>query len=72
MFRSRLCDCSDAYILASGTIIVSNTGGANPNNRRNIIIKNDAPFTDCISEINNTQIDNVKCLDIIMLMYNFI
>ena len=25
-----------------------------------IIIKSCAPFTDCISEINNTQIDDVK------------
>ena len=27
------------------------------------------PFIDCISEINNTQIDNAKYMDIVMPMY---
>ena len=30
------------------------------------------PFTNCISEINNTQVDNVKNIDIVMPMYNLI
>ena len=34
--------------------------------------KNCAPFTNCISEINNTQIDNAKDIDIVMPMYNLI
>ena len=34
--------------------------------------KNCAPFINCISEINNTQIDNCKDIDIIMSMYNLI
>ena len=55
MLKSSLCDYSDAYTLASGTITVENTGAAaTPNNRKNIIIKSCAPCTDCISEINNT------------------
>ena len=29
-----------------------------------------APFTNCISEINNTQINNAKDIDIVMPMYN--
>ena len=50
-----------------------NTGtAANPNNKKNIMIKNCAPFTNCISEINNTQIDNAKDIDIVMPMYNLI
>ena len=49
MLISSLCDYSDAYILASGTITVPNTGTAeNPNNRKNIIFKNYAPFANCI------------------------
>ena len=62
ILRSSLCDYSDGYILVSGTITVPNTAaaGAVANNRKNIIIKNCAPFTNCISEINNTQIDNAK------------
>ena len=56
----------------SATITVPNTaaGGAAANNRKNIIIKNCAPFTNCISKINNTQIDNAKDTDIVMPMHN--
>ena len=73
MLISSSCDYSDAYILASGTITVPNTGTAeNPNNRKNIIFKNYAPFTNCISEINDTQIDNAKDIGIVMPMYAFI
>ena len=30
------------------------------------------PFTDCVSEINNTQIDNAKYIGVVMPMYNLI
>ena len=36
------------------------------------MFKNCAPFTDCISEINNTQIDNAKYTGVLMPMYNLI
>ena len=36
------------------------------------MFKNCAPFTDCISKINNTQVDNAKDIDIVMPMYNLI
>ena len=73
MLKSSLCDYSDAYILVKGTISVNNTAAAgadvNSNNKK-LIFKNCAPFTNCISEINNTQIDNAKDIDIVMPMYN--
>ena len=74
MVKSSLCDYSDAYILVRVTIIVNTTETAGaPNNRnKKIIFKNCAPFTNCISEINNTQIDNAKDIDIMMPMYNLI
>ena len=75
MLKSSLCDYSDAYILVKGTISVNNTGaqGAAPNNiNKKVIFKNCAPFTKCISEINNTQIDNAKGIDIVMPLYNLI
>ena len=74
MLRSSLCNYSDAYMLVSPTITVPNTAAtvAAANNRKNIIIKNCAPFTNCISEISNTQIDNAKDIEIVMLMYNLI
>ena len=72
MLKSSLCDYSDAYILVKGTISVNNTAaaGAGANNiNKEVIFKNFAPFTNCISEINNTQIDNAKDIDIVMPMY---
>ena len=51
MLKSSLCDYSDAYIFVKSTITVPNTAAAN--NRKNIIIKNYAPFTNCLSKINN-------------------
>ena len=73
MLRSILCDYSDAYKLVRGTITAPNIGtAANPNSRKNIIIQNCAPFTNSISEINNTYIDNAKDIDIVMPMYNLI
>ena len=73
MLKSSLCDYSDAYILVKGTISVNNIaaqGAAvnNNNNNKKVIFKNCAPFTNCISEINNTQIDNAKDIDIVMPM----
>ena len=75
MLKSSLCDYSDAYIFVKGTISVNNTavaGAAANNTNRKVIFKNCAPFTNCISEINNTQIDNGKDIDIVMPMHNLI
>ena len=75
MLKSSLCDYSDAYILVKGTITVNNTAaasGAVNNTNKKVIFKNCAPFTNCISEINNTQIDNAEDIDIVMPMYNLI
>ena len=75
MLKSSLCDYSDAYILVKGTISVTNTaaaGAAANNINKKVIFKNCAPFTNCISEINNTQIDNAKDIDIVMPIYNLI
>ena len=72
MLKSSLCDYSDAYILVKGTISINNTtaGAAANNTNKKVIFKNCALFTNCISEINNTQVDNAKDIDIVMPMYN--
>ena len=74
MLRSSVCVYNDAYKLFKGTIIVTNTGkAAAPNNRnKNVIFKNCIPSTDYISEINNTEIDHAKDIDVVMPMYNSI
>ena len=75
MLKSSLCDYSDAYIIVKGTITVNNTAAqgddANDTNKK-VIFKNWAPFTNCISEINNTPVDNAKYIDIVRPMYNLI
>ena len=74
MLKSSLCDYSDAYILVSGTVTIDGAGDddnakwLDERNKR-LIFKNCAPLTDYITEISNTQIDNAKYLDVVMLMY---
>ena len=75
MLRSRLCDYSDAYILAKGTITVTNTVTADAdanNTNKKVIFKNCVPFTSCISRISNTQIDDAQDIGVVMPMYNLI
>ena len=75
MLRSNLCDYIDAYILVKGNITVNNTpadGAAANRAAKKVIFKNCALFTNCISKINNTRIDNAEYIDIEMPMYNLI
>ena len=74
MLNSSLCSYRDAYIAVKGTISVPNTGTvADPNNRnKEVVFKNCALFTDCISEISNMQIDNAKDIDVVINIYNLI
>ena len=37
---------------------------------KGVTFKNCAPFTTCISRINNTDIDNAQDIDIVMPTYN--
>ena len=39
---------------------------------KKVIFKNCAPFTNCISEANNTQVDDADNTDVIVHMYNSI
>ena len=61
----------------SETITITGTGandeakGLDEKNKR-AVFKDFTPFTDCISEINKTQVDNAKGLDVVMPMYNVI
>ena len=72
VFKSSLCNYSDVCIHVKGTITVTNAAAAdaNANNtNKKVIFKNCASFTNCISKINNTQIDNVKDINVLILMY---
>ena len=73
MISLNLCDYSDAHILVKGTITVPNTKAADAtanNTNKEAIFKNCAPFTDCITELNNTQVNDPQKVDVVMIMYN--
>ena len=77
MLRSNLCDYTYAYILVNGRIIITRVGdnaAARQVDERDkgVTFKNCAPFIQCISRINNTEIDNAKDIDTVMSMYNLI
>ena len=39
-------------------------------NNKQVVFKSRAPFTNCIREINITQLDNAKNINVLMSMYN--
>ena len=59
MLRSNLCDYADSYIIVKGTITITRAGDAAAAARqaderdKGVTFKNCAPFTQCISRINN-------------------
>ena len=71
MLRSNLCDYSDTYIIVKGRISVRDTNDVN-RRYKNLTSKNNAPFRWCITNINNTFIDNAEDLDIVIPIYNLL
>ena len=77
MINSSLCDYSDACILVKGKITITGEGAEDAVKRldeknKGVIFKNCAPFINCKTEINNTEVDNAKDIDIVMPAYNLI
>ena len=70
MLRSDLHDFSDAYIVVKGVIAVTNLDDAKRN--KAVVFKNNAPFINCISQINGVQIDNADDLDVVIPIYNLL
>ena len=67
VIKPSLCDYSDAYILVIRDIKVTNIAADT-----NVAFKNCAPFTRCVTHINDENIETSQNLDIIMPMYNLI
>ena len=67
VIKSNLCDYSDAYILVTGDITAT---GGDANTK--VAFKNCAPFTKCVTHINDEHVDNADNLDIVMPMHNLI
>ena len=77
MLKSSLCDYSDVCILVKGRIKITGEGADDAARQagkrdKGAIFKNCAPFINCKSEINNTEIDNAKDIDIVIQMYDLI
>ena len=77
MLRSTLWDYADEYILINGRIRITGAGDDGAARRaderdKGVTFEDCAPFTKCISRINNTHIDNARDIDIVMPMYNLI
>ena len=73
MIRSNLYNYCNAYVMLEGTITVPNTAASrvavNDINKK-VIFKNYAPFTNCKTEIHNTQVDDAQKTNIVIPMYN--
>ena len=67
VIKSNIFDYSDSYILVTGNVRVM---GGDTNTR--VALKNCAPFTKCVTHINDEHVDNADNLDIAMPMYNLI
>ena len=75
VLRLGLCDYFDAYIVVKGDdIVLTKAIGSRFSAKTNrfLAFQKNAPFTNCISKINNILIDNVEDLDIVMPMYNLL
>ena len=77
MLKSSLCDYNHVRILVKRTITITRAGDdaaerqADERNK-GVIFKSCAPFINCKSEMNNTEIDDSIEIDIVMSMYNLI
>ena len=74
MLRSDLCNFSDAHIVVKGDITLTKAANRDFIDVRNrfLAFKNNAPFTNYISRINNVLINNAEDLDVVMPMYNLL
>ena len=73
--ESSLCDYSDAYILVTRNIAVkkrNNNYNIDVTQTTQVVFKNNAPFKDCRTEINDTFVDYADFINITMPMYNLI
>ena len=67
VIKPNLCYYSDAYILVTGDITVAVAAADT-----NVAFKNCAPFTRCVTHINDEHVKTDENFDIIMPMYNLL
>ena len=77
LLKSSLCNYSDTYILVKETITVVAAGATaharqDNKNNKHAVFKNYLPFTDCVTDTNNTKVKDTKYLDVVIPMHNLI
>lgn len=77
LLKSSLYEYSNPYIVVKGTIAITRAAAdtalqITDEIDMQLTFKNWALFTNCISQINSTYVDNAGYLDIVILLYNLI
>ena len=67
MINLSLRDYSVAYIGTVSTPNIAAAGATANNANGKVIFNNNAPCTNCISEINNTKVDHAHDIDVVRL-----
>ena len=65
-------DDIDALNNTAANVTAANTANNNAFGDKKLVFKNNAPFINCISNINGVKIDNAEHLDVVMPMYNLL
>ena len=65
--KSSLCNYSDSYILVNGRITITGKGDDAAARKAEdinieVLFKNCAPFTESVTETNNTGVHNAACI----------
>ena len=56
----------------AANVTATNTANYNSFGEKKLVFKNNAPFINCVSKINEVKIDNAEDLDVVMSMYNLL
>ena len=56
----------------AANVTATNTANDNVFGEKKLVLKNNAPFINCVSKINGVKIDNAEDLDVAMSMYNLL
>ena len=77
ILKSGLCDYSDACIHVNGSITITSAGTENDAKlvhkiNKGVILKSCPPLSNCMRDMNNTQVDSAEDSDVGMLMYNLL
>ena len=71
MLKPSLCDYSEAYNILKRTVAVTKKKKQQLHIiTKNIVFKICAVFTNCVSEIINTQVDNAKDIDVATCIFD--